>query len=479
MTLRCGDVTLGRDAVLDRAARLATVLADRGTGEGDIVSLLARNSVDVIVTHLAARRLDANVVPLPWRGTLAESRYVLDDSGARLLIGDADLVSPLAEGLPTLAFGDPLEAMLAAATPSTHVPLGLGGSIIYTSGTSGRPKGVKRLPSSPEQVGHRRDMLKIVYDGAPDNRALANGPLYHLFSLATAMTNFSAGGDVTIMPSFDPEECLRLIERDRITHTSFVPTMLVRLLRLPEAVRRKYDLGSLRHIVMSGAPCAPDVRLALIDWLGPVLHETYGSTETGVITQISHAEWLAHPGSVGRPVSTGEVRVYAEDGRRCAPGEVGDIYLWMHGTPDFTYLGDPGKREAMGRDGFVTVGDMGYLDEEGYLYVCDRRGDMVIVGGANVYPAEVEAVFLTHPDVVDVAVFGIPDPDYGELLVAHVALLPGSRLGEAELLAHLDGLLAKPKWPRRIVIDNELPRAENGKIIKRELRARYAGKIAA
>jgi len=468
----CEETRRSREEVLDRAARIASVFGNFSAAPGSTIALLARNRIETLETHLAARLLDANVVPLNWHGTGEDARYILADAAPTILVGDADLLAATKTKLPKLDFCM-LEDAISGTAPCVASPLGLGGALIYTSGTSGRPKGVKRLPSSPEQAAHRREVLRLVYDGAAENSALVTGPLYHLFSLATAMTNFAAGGRVTIMPRFDPEDMLRLIERDRITHTSAVPTMLVRLLRLPNAVRMRYDLSSLRHVTLSGAPCPADVKRALIEWLGPVIYETYGSTETGVMTQISSEDWLARPGSVGRPVSTGEIRVLDDKGHTLPPGAIGDIYVWMHGAPDFTYLGDAAKRATMERDGLVTVGDMGWLDEEGWLYVCDRRDDMVIVGGANIYPAEIEAALLAHPGVMDAAAFGVPDPDYGERLIAHVAVVEGAIADESALMTHLEGRLAKTKWPRRIFFDAALPRSENGKILKRVLRERY------
>lgn len=477
--IRCGDDFRLRSEVLARASRLATVLAAHGAGPDVNVALLARNAIEVIEVHLAARQLDANVVPINCHGTGGDVRNILADAAPVVLLGDSDLLTACGADIPTLTFGVPLELAIAAASPSTAVPRGTGGSLIFTSATSGRPKGVKRLPASPAESACRRDVLALVYDAHPDNRALATGPLYHLFSLATAMANFTAGAHVTIMERFDAAEMLRIVERDAISHTSLVPTMMVRLLRLPTEEWRERDLSSLRHITQSGAPCAPEVKRAMLEWLGPIIHETYGSTETGVMTQMRGDEWGSRPGSVGRPVASGEVRVLGSEGERLPPHEVGDIYMRMHGTPDFTYLGDPAKRAEAERDGLITVGDMGYLDEDGYLYVCDRRGDMVIVGGANVYPAEIEAVLLSHPGVIDAAAFGIPDSDYGEILVAHVAPAPGARIDQATLLDHLEGRLARTKWPRRIVIDESLPRAENGKILKRLLRDRYKSEVPA
>jgi long-chain acyl-CoA synthetase len=302
-------------------------------------------------------------------------------------------------------------------------------------------------------------------------------PLYHLMGNAVAMTTFGVGGSVYILPRFEPEALLALIEREKITHLGMVPTLFVRLLKLPEATRRKYDLGSLRYVAHSAGPCAPEVKRAMIDWLGPIIYEGYGSTETGVVTRVSSEEWLQRPGTVGRPMLTGEIRIYGEDGRALPPRAVGDVYLRMHGTPDFTYQGNPEARARMERDGLLTVGDMGWLDADGYLYICDRRIDMVISGGVNIYPAEIEAALLAHPHIADAVVFGIPDTEMGETLAGLVVLLQGAALDVAALTEWLRPRLAGYKIPRRLRFVPSLPREENGKINKRVIRARYLDEL--
>lgn len=477
-----GERRRSRDEILDRAARLASGMAAMGVTAGDAVALLLRNDFAVLEANLAVRRLDAYGVPINWHWHADEIGYVLRDCAPCLLIGHGDLLERvshvLPEGLAVVAVDVPVEVAwtgyeqwIAAQPPFAGMGNGLGSSMVYTSGTTGQPKAVKRLPATGEESAQRARVLSVIHDTAPGNVALVTGPLYHLFGQALLMATFGAGGSVVIMERFDPEECLRLIEAHRITHSALVPTLFVRLLRLPEEVKARHDLSSLRHVVHSGAPCPPEVKRAMLAWWGAVLHETYGSTETGVVTKISAQEWLARPGSVGRPVLTGEVRIQGPDGQWAQPHVVGDVYLRIHGTPDFTFHGDPAKREAVERDGLITCGDIGWLDEDGYLFLCDRRVDMVISGGVNIYPAEVEAALLEHRDVEDAAVFGVPDVEFGEALVAYVQ--GTGALDPDALRMHLRRRIARYKVPRHIVLTEALPREETGKIMKRKLKEAF------
>ena len=482
-----GDASRSREEILERAGRFAAALRSLGVGAGDAVALLAHNGLVWFEVEMGVKQLDAYVVPINWRWQGEELAHVLRDSMPKLLVADASLASSV---LPLLPQATRIAVLPSASTamPADAISYepwiagfdaiaasggGMGSSMIYTSGTTGRPKAVRRLPASPAEVEHRRKVLALVYDAAPENRALVTGPMYHLFPQATAMANFRAGGSVWVMPKFEPQEFLRLVQEHRITHTQLVPTAFVRLLRLPDDMRRGFDVSSLRHVIHSGAPCAPEVKRAMIEWLGPILWESYGSTETGVMTLIGSQEWLQRPESVGRPVLTGEVRVYDAAGRRLPAGEVGDLYMRMHGTPDFTYHGNHEARLRAEREGFISAGDMGCLDANGYLYIRDRRADMVISGGVNIYPAEIEAALISHPDIVDAAVFGIPDDEFGESVAAHLATAPGSSLDEATIRAYLRERLAGYKIPKRIVFERDLPREETGKILKRLIRDRY------
>jgi long-chain acyl-CoA synthetase len=264
-----------------------------------------------------------------------------------------------------------------------------------------------------------------------------------------------------------------LIQRHRIDCLFLVPIMFVRLLRLPEEVRRRYDLSSLRHVVHAGAPCPVEVKRAMIEWWGPILWEYYGSTEASAVTACDSADWLARPGTVGRPVETATIRILDDDGRELPQGEAGEIYCRRSDVPEFTYQRDPDKRRLIERDGLITNGDVGYLDADGYLFLCDRRRDMVISGGVNIYPSEIEDVLVRHPAVRDCAVFGIPDPEYGEALAAVIQPTPGTALSAEEIRDHLRKHLAAYKLPRVVEFRDELPREDTGKIFKRKLREPY------
>jgi long-chain acyl-CoA synthetase len=347
--------------------------------------------------------------------------------------------------------------------------------MIYTSGTTGNPNGVRRLNLGPEAAQLFAAGARDVFGIAPDRviRTVITGPLYHSAPNACGLQAVRMGALAVLQPRFEAEELLRLIERHRITNLHMVPTMFVRLLRLPGETRRKYDLSSLEWVIHGAAPCPVEVKRAMIEWWGPVIYEYYGATEIGIATLHASEEALRKPGTVGRPLPGGTVRIYDAAGRVLPPGEVGEIYLWLEDFPDFTYHGQDEKRREVGRDGLVTLGDVGYLDEEGYLFICDRARDMVICGGVNIYPAEIEMALLAISGVRDCAVFGIPDEEFGEKLCAHVEPDPGVSLDAAEVTAFLRGRLADFKVPRVIAFDTALPREDSGKIIKRKLREPY------
>ena len=287
------------------------------------------------------------------------------------------------------------------------------------------------------------------------------------------------GGTTVIMDRFEPSACLELIERHGVTHVQMVPTMFVRLLRLAEHERRRFDLSSLRAVIHAAAPCPPEVKAQMIEWLGPIVHEYYSATEIYLLTAIDSDDWLAHRGSVGRPL-IGTAHILDEDGRELPPGSPGVV--WSEGGGPFEYHNDPEKTAASRNErGWTTVGDIGYLDEEGYLYLTDRKADMIISGGVNIYPQEAENVLVTHPAVADAAVFGIPHDELGEEVKAVVQLVAADRppaAVEAELLAHCHQRLAKYKCPRSIDFAEDLPRSPTGKLYKRLLRDRYADAAA-
>ncbi|WP_254707613.1 AMP-binding protein [Rhodococcus pyridinivorans] len=354
--------------------------------------------------------------------------------------------------------------------PVTDPPLG----VIYTSGTTGRPKGILRQPVPAEHAGRLAELVVEGFAFGSATSTLIPAPLYHTAPNTHAVFALALGLDLDIPPRFDAEGLLALIQQRRIEHLQMVPTMFVRWLKLPEDVRARYDLSSLKSIVHAAAPCPQEVKRAIIDWLGPIVHEYYGGSETGAAVTCTSKQWLEHPGTVGRPFADVEVKILGDDGTELPPGRAGEIYLKPFSVwPDFTYLGNDAKRREIERDGFLSVGDIGYLDTDGYLYLSDRRNDMVISGGVNIYPAEIEACIITVPGVRDVAVFGIPDPDFGEALAAHIELEPGARVGAEDIRTHVTGHLAKYKVPKVVVFDDALPREDTGKLFKRKLKEPY------
>jgi long-chain acyl-CoA synthetase len=482
--------------VADRAGRIAGGLHALGVKPGDCVCMLMRNDIAFIEAAYAAMRLGAYGVPINWHFKPEEVGYVLKDSGTSVLIGHADLlhglqatipsgvtvlsvptppevrsayrIDPDRLGRPDLAvdFEHWLDRQPAFDGPARPQPQ----NMIYTSGTTGNPKGVKRDAPTPEQTASAERMRALIYGLRPGVRALVPGPLYHSAPNSFGLRSGRLGGALVLMPRFDPEQFLRLIAVERIDTIFMVPTMFVRLMKLPEAVRGRYDMSSLRHVIHAAAPCPPDVKRAMIAWWGPVIHEFYGSTESGAVTFADSADALKKPGTVGRIAPGAELRIVGDDGRLLPPGEIGEIYSRIAGNPDFTYHNKSEKRAEIERDGFITSGDVGYIDADGYVFICDRKRDMVISGGVNIYPAEIEAVLHAVPGVHDCAVFGIPDDEFGEALMAVVEPQPGMALDLVEIRARLRSALADYKVPKHVEIHHDLPREDSGKIFKRRLR---------
>ena len=279
--------------------------------------------------------------------------------------------------------------------------------------------------------------------------------------------------ETVLMPRFDPEELLQLIEKHKTTHLQTVPTMFIRMLKLPEEQRAKYDTSSLEFVVHAAAPCPPDVKQQMIDWWGPIINEYYGATEVGSVSFLTAEQWLNHRGSVGKAMANCEIVILDDDGNRLGAHEIGDVYCRNLGGPDFTYHLDDAKRQKAEAQGLISVGDIGYLDEDGFLYLCDRRNDMVISGGVNIYPAEIEACLVSHPAIADCAVFGVPDEDFGESLCACVQIESGHSMAEDDVRAHVREFMASYKVPKIVDIRKDLPREDSGKIFKRKLREPY------
>ena len=503
LTMVGGDA-LSREAFRERAGRVATALQNEGLGQGDSVALLLRNDLTFLEVEQAAAITGVQAVPLNWHNAPGETLYVLKDCEAKIVVAHSDLyLSAGADAfppgvrvfvLPTPqvlcdAFGlDPSVSTLPegvqdyrtwrdACEPLISNTAPMPSSVIYTSGTTGHPKGVVRNPRTPEQAKASRNALMQVYglagqEGAQIRTAVI-GPHYHAAPTIHANFCFSLGADIFVVARFDAEELLALIERERITHLNMVPIMFSRMLKLPRDVREAYDLSSLRYISHAAAPCPPDVKRAMIDWLGPIVTEFYGSTEMGNITLCSSQEWLTRPGTVGRRLEGAELQIVDDAGNELPPNSVGTILGRSPGITDFVYRNREEETAASFMNGLIVPGDAGYLDDDGYLFICDRNKDMIISGGVNIYPAEIEAVLHGMDEVADCAVFGIPDAEFGESVCAHIQLRQGVEQDATAIQSRLRDRLAGYKVPRRIVFAESLPREDTGKVKKILLRAPY------
>jgi long-chain acyl-CoA synthetase len=477
-----------------RADQYGRGLQALGLRAGDTVAGLLPNGTDALALFFAAAQTGLYVVPVNWHLTALEVAYILTDSGAGAFVADERFAGVAVDAADAagidprarFAAGDiagqvpgfaPL-AGLGADRSGRPEPRTAGGPMMYTSGTSGRPKGVRRplTGEDPDKVPATAGWFFGLFGLAPldDHVHLCCSPLYHTAVLNFATISLQLGHPVVLMDHFEPTELLALVERHRVTHTHMVPTQFRRLLALPQSARDRYDVSSLRCVIHSAAPCPPDVKRQMIQWWGPVVTEYYAASEGGG-TAITAPEWLARPGSVGRAWLGTEVRVLDEAGDDVPPGQPGLVYMRM-GTSTFDYHQDEEKTLASRARGMFTVGDIGYLDDDGYLYLCDRKNDMIISGGVNIYPAEIESALSGHPAVADVAVFGIPHDEWGEEIKAVVQPVaeaePGPAL-TADLLAYLGERVARFKLPRTIDYVSELPRDPNGKLYKRRLRDPY------
>jgi long-chain acyl-CoA synthetase len=485
--VRCGELFESYPQLFGAAARVARGYSEVGIepGAGDRIALLLRNDIAFVEATLGAAALGAVPVPINWHWKAQEVGYLLRDSEARALVVHADLLGAVAEAIPAgievivvgsqegFADAHSYERWRTELEPWDEAPERAPMSVIYTSGTTGMPKGVVRRPQAEEASLRTQQTLEHIFHLSPEQRTVIPAPMYHtapnVYSLAAAVR----GMDMVIMPSFDAEAFLATVERQRTTTVQMVPTMFVRLLALPEEVRARYDLSSLEWVVHAAAPCPPEVKRAMIDWLGPIVTEYYGCTETGACVFCTSEQWLEHPGTVGRALEGANIAIFDEAGRRLPHGESGDVYMWLDAWPDFTYQGDEDKRAAAERDGLITCGDVGYMDAGGFLYLNDRRSDMVISGGVNIYPAQIEASLIGLKGVRDCAVFGIPDEQFGEALAAHVELEAGVALDAEEVRRHVGAHLAGYNVPRVVEFSDALPREDSGKIFKRLLREAY------
>jgi acyl-CoA synthetase (AMP-forming)/AMP-acid ligase II len=485
-------MTLSYRELMARANRLSRWFIARGLSEGDTVAFFLENQIRYFELCWAAKNAGLYYVCIPRQSSIADATYIVENSDARVLISSnaqaqtAIGIAERAASRPTLLMMDGAVAPFicyedAVAGQLATPPHGRrrGGSLLYSSGTTGRPKGVRSplLDVPPQIAPGRHATLVKEYKFSRDTVLLVPGPFYHTSPLRFAMHAQRAGGVVIGFRKFDAEATLRAIEHYRVTHALLVPTMLVRMLKLPEALKQSVNVSSLQYAIHQAAPCSIRTKEAMMEWWGPILYEMYGGTEGNGQTVIGPHEWLARKGSVGRPAEGVELHILDEHGKELGPHQDGLVYL-SNGRK-FEYLNDPDKTQAVHHPrGWATLGDIGHVDEEGYLYLTDRQSNLIISGGVNIYPQEAENVLIAHPVVADVAVIGVPNAEFGEEVKA-VVVLDRSVGGDDEsalanrLIAHCRSELSAIKCPRSVDFVDEIPRSEAGKLLKRELRRRY------
>lgn len=475
---------------LDEASnRCAQLLRASGIGPGDHIALMIENHPVFYQICWGAQRAGVIFTAISTRLSAEEAAYIINDCGAKLFVGSKKLATTCAGLLAlapavgrwlmvddTVAGFESFDAALAAQ-PAERIADEMGGyDMLYSSGTTGRPKGVE-TPFEREPIDATNPLIEVgrkLYGMDENTIYLSPAPLYHAAPLRFNMTVMRLGGTCVIMERFDPLRFLELVEKYRVTHTQLVPTMFVRMLKLSEEERARHDVSSLKCAVHAAAPCPVPVKQQMIEWWGPVLWEYYAGTEGNGMTMVDSATWLKHPGTVGQAV-IGKLRICDENGDELPVGERGTVYF-SDGRP-FAYHNDPDKTaQASNTRGWTTLGDVGYIDEEGFLYLTDRKAFMIISGGVNIYPQEAENVLVMHPRVADVAVFGVPNEEFGEEVKAVVQprdMHDATPEFAAELIAWCRERLADVKCPRSIDFEAELPRAPTGKLYKRELRERY------
>ncbi|MBL8379562.1 MAG: AMP-binding protein [Burkholderiales bacterium] len=477
----------------DASNRFAQLLRARGLKPGDHIAILLENHPRYFELCFGAHRAGIIYTAMSTRLTVGEAAYIVENCEARLIVTSramADLAAqllPQTPGVTTRLMLDgaapghePYEAAVAAMPAERISDETAGGDMLYSSGTTGRPKGVWAPPDAPQidATGPLINVCQNLYRMGADTIYLSPAPLYHAAPLRWCLTTMRLGGTCVVMEHFDAEQYLHLIEKHRVTHTQLVPTMFVRMLKLPPEARRRHALSSLRVAIHAAAPCPIPVKREIIEWWGPVVWEYYAGTEGNGMTMVGAEEWMKRPGTVGRAV-IGKLKVCDDDGAEVPAGTPGTIYF-AEGRP-FNYHNDPDKTaSSTHRLGWTTLGDVGYVDGDGFLFLTDRKAHMIISGGVNVYPQEAENLLITHPAVLDCAVIGVPDDDLGEAVKAVVqprdmSLVEGDKAGtlEAELIAFCRASLSPIKCPKSIDFAAELPRHPTGKLYKRLLRDRY------
>lgn len=509
-TLVCGTRTRTQPEALLRAGRLGAAIVASGIERGDKCVIMARNDIEFLEVSVGIASTGGNPLPINTRWTASEVAYVLTDAQVRLIFAHTEFVPVLeaarelagsdariveiamppellAEGGWDLTLARPtgrhdtLEDWIAAhPDPVGHIEGAIAQSmgVIYTSGTTGKPKGVAREQMTPHQLLSIAGATAQRMGLAPGVPMLVAGPLYHTSPNAVAVLGLRMGADIVIMPKWNARKFLELVDHHRIQQVKIVPTMVSRILSVPADIRATYDLSSLTHVIHSAAPCPPALKQAAIDLFGDALWEFYGCSEAGTVTWISAADWLAHPGSVGRATDGSAVHIGDERGNPLPVGEIGRV--WVRGAdywPSFEYLNHGAPHSPV--EGMLWVGDLGYLDADGFLYLTGRDAEVVIRGGVNIYPAEIENAIAALDGVEDVAVFGLPDPgDLGELVAAHILPRPGASFTPDAVREALSRQLANYKVPTRIEIVHSLPRDDSGKVYKQQIRNRYAADVS-
>ena len=485
------DVVLSYAELEARSNQMAHALRRLGLGVGDTIAVMVENCEQYVETWWAAMRTGLYLTPVNWHLTATEVSYLVSDSNSSALVYTGslgELADRAVDGDPSIhliAVGDtPLERALdyqalREAEPTSRVDDELDGSpMFYSSGTTGRPKGIRRpLSGMHPAEGHSRMAFTAERYGLTEGcRYLSSGPLYHAAPSLWTTGVHTVGGTSVVMRRFDPEGALALIDHQRITISQWVPTMLQRMMRLPPEVRDRYDLSSLERAWTAAAPISIELKQQMIDWWGPILLEYYAASEGGA-TIITTEEWLERPGSVGRHYTGDKIYILDTATREEVPiGQEGVVYFRPQPGAAFEYHHDPDKTAEVHHEGLFTAGDIGYLDDEGYLFLTDRQSNMIIAGGVNIYPREIEEAIASHPGVADVAVFGVPDDDLGERVHAVIEPLDPAADGDAlieAVTAHLQDRLARHKIPRSFEINLQLPRDDNGKLYKRRLRDPY------
>ena len=477
--------------LLARANQVVHGLRQAGLEDGDAVAVVLPNCVEMVEMYLAALQAGWYLVPVNHHLVAPEIAYIVRDCDAKVFVGHERFAAACTEAAAEAGVGrercfavgeisgfGSFTALREAQPEDLPQRRTIGDVMNYTSGTTGNPKGVRRKLSgaTPEEAALGLAGILFLFSVQPgdQNVHIVGSPLYHTAVMRFAGASMHLGHSVVMMDKWDGERMLELIDRYRVTHSHMVPTQFHRLLALDEETKKRYDLGSLRHMIHAAAPCPVPTKRAMIEWWGPVIDEYYAASEGGG-TLVTTEEWLKKPGTVGRPWPISEIAVFDDDGRRLGPGELGTVYMSMQ-TGDFEYHKDKEKTEKNRIGNFFTVGDVGTIDEDRYLFLSDRKTDMIISGGANIYPAEIEAVLLQHPKIVDVAVFGIPHADWGEEVKAVVEPVDPKEAGpalETEILEWCAPRLAKFKTPRTVDFTTEMPRDPNGKLYKRKLRDPY------